>query len=115
GQEGWGGGGGVGEFQAFGERQRLVVPWRLPVVAVFERPRRGRDQPGHQCSVRPRRKGGDARPAKLKKAGEEAIEPSPLLRGERGAIGNQFRNRRAARLSDSTACCSDKAFNASNS
>src|SRR5262249_26008697 len=105
----------VGKFHAFGERQRLVVPWRLPVVAVIERPLRGRDQPGHQRRVRLRRKGGDARSAKLKKAGKKAVEPSPLLRGERGAIGNQFRNWRARRLSHSTACCSNMAFNASGS
>src|SRR5262249_40663963 len=105
----------VGKFHAFGERQRLVVPWRLPVVAVIERPLRGRDQPRDQYGVRLRRKGGDACAAKLKKAGKEAVEPSPLLRGERGAIGHQFRNRRARRLSHSTACCSNMTFNASSS
>src|SRR5262245_17990814 len=105
----------VGKFHALDERQRLVVPWRLPVVAVIERPFSHGNQARHERSVRLRRKRGNARIAKLKKAGKETVEPSPLLGGERGAIGNQFRNRRARRLSHSTASCSNMALSASSS
>src|SRR5215471_6627422 len=89
----------VGKLHALGERQHLVVPRRLPVVAVIA------------WSVG----GGDACAVKLEKPGKEAVEPCPLLRGERGAVGNQFRNRRTRRLSHSTASRSNMAFNTTSS
>src|SRR5262245_39617646 len=105
----------VGKLHAFGERQRLVVPRRLPVVAVIEWSLDGGDQSRHQRGVRLRREGGDARAVKPEKPGKEAIEPCTLLRGERGAIGNQFCDRRRRRLSHSTAPRSNMALNASSS
>src|SRR5215471_8468782 len=105
----------VGKLHALGERQRLVVPRRLPVVAVIKWSVGGGDQSRHQRGVRLRREGGDACAVKLEKPGKEAVEPCTLLRGERGAVGNQFRNRRTRRLSHSTASRSNMAFNAPSS
>src|SRR5206468_5999592 len=56
----------LGKFHALDERQRLVVPGRLPVVGVIERPFCRGGQARHERSVRLQRKRGHVRIAKLK-------------------------------------------------